>query len=1246
MTIPTLTTLPVAPARTDPPATFVTRADAFLAAIVTFQGEMNTSIGAMNTDIAGVNANVTAAQAAQTAAETAETNAETAETNAETAVTNAEAAETNAQTYAAAAQAAAGVPSLTGNAGKALLVNTGATGVEWAEIQTDPTKATLSQTFSANDNATLTLSTAITAGAPVVSVTKEVAQTGVTNNNWDAAAGSYTLENTAYSTTLSFETVGFDISNAVYSQSFSVASQSTNPQGVAFNTDGTKMFVIEGGAVLYEYTLTTGFDLSTTTYSQDLSVFSQDSTPRDIAFNADGTKMFLAGRSGNAIYEYTLTTGYDISTSSFVDSFSVSSQESEVEGLTFNTDGTKMFIVGAAGDEVNEYDLSTGFDISSATFSQNFSVSSEETQPFGISFNTDGTKMLIVGATGRDVGEYALTTGFDISTASFVDSFSVSSQATNPNGIAFNANGTKMFISCSDTDNVYEYTIAADNLLVLGTGSFASTDVGKTINVNDGALVLTATNGSYSETTAPTTTDTAASGEWSMLAVVYDATADVLKVSGYSEGYIAISGWSYASKSVSVGSENTSPQGLTFSSDGTRMFMVGGSTVYQYTLSTAYDISTASYDAISFAVTSQVPNARGIALNNDGSSMYIAGNNGTSPVAQYTLTTPNDLSTASYASKTFNVKTQELYPNDVIFNADGTSFYVIGSGSDTVYQYDMTTAFDVSTASYTSKTLAVSSQDSSPTALAWNADGTKLYVSGQVNDLIYEYGLTTAYDVSTASYNTASFDVSSQDTAPTSIAFADSGQNFYVLGDTNNSVFQYSTGSFSASTGYQPCISGNIDSTYWTDINSLTATNAVGDGNVFYAISNDNKTAWSILDNTDGVRDIVRDNSGTWQYNSNGTYTSETWANATTNTEVAALREAMEGASRLSNQFDISTATFVDSFSVSSQSAVPQEVKFNTDGTKMFILGSSSNFVYEYTLSTGFDVSTASYSQSFSIAGQETEALGLAFNPSGTKMFVCGNAGQDVNEYTLSTGYDVSTASFVDSFSVSGQDTSPNGIAFNSDGTKMFIAGNTGRDINEYTLSPGYDVSTSSFVDSFSVASQALHVTGVGFNSDGTQMFFTDATTIYKYTLTTGFDVSTATYSNVSFDFSAQETSGSGFAFNSDGTKLFISGYSGDAVYEYSIGSTTYTNQMDSTTLNAITDANQITLGDDLDFAAILYYASGSTVPTYSGTAINYDANVLNNGAILGTDYNFDFPASNKVRITAVNAANYKVRVV
>ena len=83
---------------------------------------------------------------------------------------------------------------------------------------------------------------------------------------------------------------------------------------------------------------------------------------------------------------------------------------------------------------------------------------------------------------------------------------------------------------------------------------------------------------------------------------------------------------------------------------------------------------------------------------------------------------------------------------------------------------------------------------------------------------------------------------------------------------------------------------------------------------------------------------------------------------------------------------------------------------------------------------------------------QDTSPYGLAFSANGEKMFVVGGSGDDVNEYTLAAPFDVSTAIFVDSFSVSSQDTSPRDLAFSADGAKMFVVGGSGRDVNEYTL--------------------------------------------------------------------------------------------------------------------------------------------------------------------------------------------------
>jgi SpoU rRNA methylase family enzyme len=1110
-------------------------------------------------------------------------------------------------------------------------------GIDWTSA--DVSIGTLTKTFTAGESSTIDLASSVL--APLVTVTKEIPQTGVTSNSWDVNSNTenYTRLDSAYATTLDFNR--YDLSSASYTQSFSVAGQEDQLRGIAFNTDGTKMFVIgASGDDVNEYDLSTAFDVSTAVYSQNFSVAAQDTSPTGIAFNNDGTKMFIVGAIGDAVYEYTLSTGFDVSTASYSQSLSVAAQETTPTDLSFNANGTKMFILGYTGDDVNEYTLSTGFDLSTASYSQNFSISAQETNPTGIAFNADGTKMFITGTVGDDVNEYSLSTGFDVSTASYSQNFSVSAQETAPEGIAFNTDGTKMFVVGDTGDAVFEYYLTPS--LELGTGSFASSDIGKTVEANSGKFVLTNTDGRCAETTQPTSYAQVASGDWEMYGVIYNPVDGDLELSGVADPnlYFDITTAIYE-QSFSVAAAISSSEAA-FNNDGTKMFIVDqvGEDVVEYSLSIAFDISTAFF-VHTFSVSAQETQPSGVAFNTDGTKMFVCGFTGDA-VYEYDLSTGFDVSSAVY-SQTFSVSAQEGFPRGLAFNNDGTKMFIVGNVGDDINEYNLSTGFDVSSAVY-SQRFSVAAQDTFPRSVAFNANGTEMFIAGGDTGAVYKYKLETGFDVLTA-YFVDSISVSAQDSSPSGVVFNNDGSKMYIVSQSGDAVFQYAIGQ-AYPTGYQSVhTTASIDSTYWTDINSMTADQNAGTGNVYYAISTDDRTTWTVIDNT-GERDIVRNNAGTWQYNSNSAYASETWVNGSTNNELATLSQSMEGASRDAT-YDISLATFEKQFSVVNQETTPLGLAFNNDGTKMYVVGTTGDDVNEYNLSVAFDISSAVYSQNFSVSAQEANPQDVAFNNDGTKMFIVGADGDEVNEYDLSSGFDVSTASYSQNFSVSAQELVPTGIAFNTDGTKMFIVGSNGNDVNEYDLSSGFDVSTASFVDSFSVSAQESEPTGIAFNADGTKMFIVGsiADNVNEYDLSVGFDVSTAVYSR-NFSVASQELNAQDIAFNNDGTKMYIVGATGDAVYQYDIPENYYANQMDKTQLDAVTDPNHIALSNDLDLAMVFNMTNGTTVPSSNGIAIDYDANVLNKGAILGTDYDFDAPAQDEVRITSLINANLKVRVV
>ena len=80
-------------------------------------------------------------------------------------------------------------------------------------------------------------------------------------------------------------------------------------------------------------------------------------------------------------------------------------------------------VIGWWQDYVNEYNLATAYDVSTATYAQRFLVRNEEANSKAMAFNNDGSKMYVIGTTGDDVNEYHLTTGFDVSTASYAQNF-------------------------------------------------------------------------------------------------------------------------------------------------------------------------------------------------------------------------------------------------------------------------------------------------------------------------------------------------------------------------------------------------------------------------------------------------------------------------------------------------------------------------------------------------------------------------------------------------------------------------------------------------------------------------------------------------------------------------------------------------------------------------------------------------------------------------------------------------------
>jgi len=794
-------------------------------------------------------------------------------------------------------------------------------------------------------------------------------------------------------------------------ESFSIAGQETNPTGVAFSADGLKMFVVGSQSdAVHEYNLTVAFDLESGVFFSGFSFpVAEDTLPTGVAFNGDGTKMFITGAASNSILEYNLNTAFSLETGVSFSGFSFSPpQIVSTTASSFNNDGSKLFIIGSFEDTVFEYDLTTNFSLESGvTFSGSSFLINEDGFVDSLVFSDDGTLMFVLGqVSGGVVFKYTLSVGFDLSsTVAFTgEDFAFNSQDLSASDILFTNSGAKLFMVGRTGDSVYQY--ALDPVFDFGANTVFS---------GDSFIILP-------QTTTPTSLEFKPDGTKFFLVDIAGTVFEYDLIIPFS---LAAGNVSFSGNSFSVATQEPTAWAVTFNNDGTKMFTVGNTnnTVFEYTLTTPYSLASGvSFSGNSFPVVSQETGSRALRFNDDGSKFFIAGFiNDT--VFEYDLTTPFSLASGvSFSGESFPVPETQA-PSDILFNTDGTKMFVVDIGAPRAFfEYDLIIPFSLASGNVSFSNLIFNSEEiDQAMGAAFSPGGTKLFIVGFSNDTVFEYDLTTPFSFGANIVFTGnSFSVAGEDTIMTAMAYNLDGTKVFMLGDLTNTLYEYDV-----TTAFD--LAGGV---FYT-------------GNSFLIPQESGPQA--VAFNDDGSKFFITGTGVVFEYD-------------------------------LTIPFSLATGVSFsgESFSVASEEPAPTGMVFNADGTKMFIVGSTNNTVFQYTLSTGFSLATgvAFSGESFPVDTEETVCQDLVFQPDGLKFFIVGIAEDMLFQYNLTTPFDLSSGVTFSglSFAVGGQESNPRAFLFNTDGTELQLIGVAFTTFFKYDLSIAFTLNsftTGAFIEFF-----------------------------------------------------------------------------------------------------------------------------------------------------------------------------------
>jgi sugar lactone lactonase YvrE len=513
--------------------------------------------------------------------------------------------------------------------------------------------------------------------------------------------------------------------------------------GFDFSNDGKKLYVLDDVSdSLIQYELNTPWDI--TTGNLNLETVKQFSlsgqgftTPSGLAFNEDGTSMYVVGYGVDRIHQYSLSEAWNPSTATNVAALPVGGQDTAPFTLYYGNSGYSIYLQGTTGDDINQYNMKTPGDLSTASFvglakplAYNDSGGTTGTQPStttGMVFNADGTTVII--STSSDyMRPHSLTTPWDITTTTSFNNKLMQVSGSNPRGLRYGNSGTNMYyVPGLTTANVIQYRLMYPYVT---DGSAIYEKHFNPLPPNDtSATGLTisedGTNLYIVGQTLDNITQYTLTTPWEIDTAVYEGNLNVLPVL-------------------------SNPAGIRFNPEGNLLYIISETVdrIHQFELGIPWMVSTASNIAATL-IGSVQSIGRDLYIRNDGVKLYTIGNDGDS-ADEWEMSVPWDITTLTFTGRSVNIESD---PGTIDFRPDGHQFSASGVGSDTSLTHYLPNAWVFTGVQDHLKPFTDINKTRSFYSPCWSNSGMDLFVVDRSSgSKIIQYKANVAYDLTTIDY--------------------------------------------------------------------------------------------------------------------------------------------------------------------------------------------------------------------------------------------------------------------------------------------------------------------------------------------------------------------------------------------------------------------------------------------------------------------------------------------------------------